>query len=303
MYADIQLQDIEVRRFFDFVNERHAIYLRKTRGDSWPWTTDPVLQRYSFPNVFRVLDKTNIALMKQLIEPYWGHPELFFNVAIFRGYGWAPTQKAIGFIDNYEPTKYVAMVENLRQAGQQTKTRAYRIQATTQDAHGNIPHSMIEQMFGITFAQLWQKRNIMKPDWNGNSLEAIWYRLLDAHIPTYGPFICYEVVNDLRHTRYLQGATDIYTWAYAGPGVRESILRLMGLERQDKKYTPSQDDCISVMQKLSQVATQYLATWVQPPPQLEMVDLTHCLGSYNAYTYLKGKEGRKHGLRFYKREG
>ena len=114
-YADIQLQDIEVRRFFDFVNERHAIYLRKTRGDPWPWTSDPILQKYSFPNVFRVLDKTSIALMKQLIEPYWGHTELFFNVAIFRGYGWAPTQKAIGFIDNYEPAKYVAMVENSTQ--------------------------------------------------------------------------------------------------------------------------------------------------------------------------------------------
>jgi hypothetical protein len=300
MYADIQLQDIEVRRFFNFVNERHAIYLRKTRGDPWPWTTDPILQKYHFPNVFRALDRTCIALMEQLIERYWGNPELFFNVAIFRGYGWAPTQKAIGFIDNYEPAKYVNMVENLRKAGYQTKTRAYRIQAKVQDAQGNIPHSMIEQLFGIAFADLWKKRNSMKPD-PDDTLETAFNRLIDARIPSYGPFICYEVVNDLHHTRYLQGATDAYTWAYAGKGVQESIIRLMGLERQDKKYTPAQDECISVMRTLLQVAPDYLSTWVQPPPQLEMVDLTHCLGSYNAYVYIKGKEGRKHGLRFYKR--
>ena len=34
--------------FFNFINERHAIYINKEAGAEFPWTEDNILKTYSF---------------------------------------------------------------------------------------------------------------------------------------------------------------------------------------------------------------------------------------------------------------
>jgi hypothetical protein len=46
--------------------------------------------------------------------------------------------------------------------------------------------------------------------------------------PFLGDFMAYEVVTDLRHTKYLSGAEDIMTWCNLGPGAIRGLLRLLG---------------------------------------------------------------------------
>jgi hypothetical protein len=46
----------------------------------------------------------------------------------------------------------------------------------------------------------------------------------------WGAFMAYEVVTDLRHTRYLRTARDIMTWANAGPGAVRGLNRIHGRE-------------------------------------------------------------------------
>lgn len=52
--------------FWDFVRERHAIYLRRQAGAAPPWTTDPVLANYHFTNVYRELDPGTVFIREQL---------------------------------------------------------------------------------------------------------------------------------------------------------------------------------------------------------------------------------------------
>lgn len=40
----------------EFVLERHKVYLARQRGEEQPWTTDPVISKVKFTNMFRVLD-------------------------------------------------------------------------------------------------------------------------------------------------------------------------------------------------------------------------------------------------------
>jgi len=44
-------------KFFNYLNERHIIYLRRQNGVKYPWTSDAILTEYSFCNVYRELDK------------------------------------------------------------------------------------------------------------------------------------------------------------------------------------------------------------------------------------------------------
>ena len=49
-----------VEGFYDYINERHAIYLKRFIGEPFPWTDDEILQTYSFCNVYRELDKVMV---------------------------------------------------------------------------------------------------------------------------------------------------------------------------------------------------------------------------------------------------
>ena len=71
--------------FWDFVCERHSIYLKRQAGAPPPWTTDSVLANYHFTNVYRELDPGTVFIREQLnrngdasIE------ERVFNVAMYR---------------------------------------------------------------------------------------------------------------------------------------------------------------------------------------------------------------------------
>lgn len=43
--------------FYLFCAERHAVWVRRNRGDVWPWTRNPILQCHHFCNVYRELDR------------------------------------------------------------------------------------------------------------------------------------------------------------------------------------------------------------------------------------------------------
>ena len=64
----------KVEGFFNYINERHQIYLRRENGLHPPWTEDKILKTYSFCNVFRELDTVTEWIRKNWREPYFDHP-------------------------------------------------------------------------------------------------------------------------------------------------------------------------------------------------------------------------------------
>ena len=73
-----------VEGFYDYINERHAIYLKRFIGEPHPWTDDEILQTYSFCNVYRELDKVTVWIRENWKEPYADHPNLPFAMAMAR---------------------------------------------------------------------------------------------------------------------------------------------------------------------------------------------------------------------------
>lgn len=55
--------------YVDFVLERHRVWERRQMGAEPPWTDDPVLAKYKFTNVYRVLDHGSQFLLRELLQP------------------------------------------------------------------------------------------------------------------------------------------------------------------------------------------------------------------------------------------
>lgn len=290
----IVLKKSNVKRFFDFMNERHAIYLRRAAGEEFPWTNDPILQKYKFTNIYRELDKGTVWNREKIREPYNDHPELFFNLAAYRCYNLESTQAALGFIENYDAGSVVSKLHKLSNAGMKVFTGAYVITGTLQDEEGNYPDK-VTQVFGIMLNQLWNRRVELEPQ-PGDTLHSAFTRIAHA-VKGMGKFITYEIISDLRWTRYLNTASDIMEWANPGPGAKRGMLRLMGAQIMHRwEYSmpvPSDTEIIAAMQHLLKVSPDYLAEWMDP---LEMREIEHSLCEWDKHERVRLGQGRPRSL-------
>lgn len=281
--------------FWYYVNERHAIYLRRERGYEFPWTEDEILQTYKFCNVFRELDVGTIWLRKEIREPYAHHKELFFNIAMYRLYNYVGTAEEIirnvGFIAKREQLRdVVSLVTKRKERGDRVFTGAHMIT-------GTLGGSKIHQVFEVCLDALWNNSNWLQPHPDDNLQKA--FNRLNGNNPGYGPFISYEVMTDLRHTRYLEKADDIYIWANAGPGAKRGVCRLLGLQvntREGGKASrdvhalyPTPEGYIAHMRSIVAMQDSYREKFV---PRMEARDVEHSLCEWDKYERTRNDEGR-----------
>lgn len=129
------------------------------------------------------------------------------------------------------------------------------------------------------------------------SLEDTWARFQAPRYIGWGPFMAYEAVTDMRHTRYLRNAPDLYTWANAGPGAIRGLNRLFlrGTKQSPPKdYT--NDEMFDLMRKLNDLDTPEMNRVFGNPdevsPRFEMRDIEHSLCEYDKYQRVTRSEGK-----------
>lgn len=272
---------------FNWINERHMIYVRRAEGRQPPWTDDPILSEYRFCNVFRELDTVTIWIRKNWREPYAFHPNLWFMMATARLINWPGTLQDItlhtDFPERFDIPQILDVFTERRKADKKIFGGAYVI------TNGGSTKPKEQYVLEDCLQPLWER----EPEWNNYSNPLIsleetwkWFRKTNG----FGPFIAYEVVTDLRHTRYLRSATDIYTWANAGPGALRGLNRLLG-KHPDAPLRPA--TALAHMQRLLAYANgpdSPLGPHVPRP--LEMRDIEHSLCETDKYLRVLNGEGR-----------
>lgn len=286
MVAVIKPPSQSLRQFFDFINERHSIFVRRARGEAWPWTSDPILQKYRFTNVFRELDRVTVWLRENWREPYADHPNLWFAMAMARQINWPDTLEEIGFPEKWQPRRVMHIIQRRRIQGLKAYTSAYMLTGGKQ---------------GGTKAR-WTTRGILDPLYKDpprlhpeQSLEHA-FQMFNGR-PGFGPFLSYEVVTDLRHTRYLRDAPDIMTWANAGPGAIRGLHRVWGRPLKLAKLNRKRlvgvlplgaEQALDEMRLLLSASPKYLKRHV---PALEMRDVEHSLCEWDKYERMRLGQG------------
>lgn len=277
-------------KFAYFINERHHIYLKRSAGEPFPWTLDPIMQKFKFTNVFRELDRGTVFCREHIREPYAQHCELFFNIAIYRRYNHYPTFESVGYVFNYEGLAKDQIIANIRGRIRDHKavyTSAHMLCGMISDDNGIPIPDRTSQIWDYAFGKLWEKRKELEPV-SGDCLESAFFKCLNARIPAFGPFIWYEVITDLRHTRYLNNASDIMTWANPGPGAARGLARICNVFQKGKPVPIPRSQQLDLMRKLLWNSMNWRANYV---PSLEMRDIEHSLCEWDKYERVMAGEG------------
>jgi hypothetical protein len=290
----MQMIEEKIQEYFWWINERHWIYVSRNQGDEWPWTDDPILQKFKFTNVFRELDAGTVWLRENWRDDLDDHPDLFFNICLYRQFNLIATAEKLGYqVGDEPPNKNIRWrfwdadftekyLIGRKAQGNSIYTNSHMVSGTVGGGKG-IPK--ITRTVRFVLDHMWDKEYQYVP-FTSDSLENAFYRLLEA--PGFGPFTTYEVITDLRHTRYLRNAPDTMTWANPGGGAMRGLNRLYGLSTHPKKQR-STSDYINDMRRLLDMSNERLEDHVPP---LEMRDIEHSLCEYDKYA--RAKSGVSH---------
>ena len=104
-----------------------------------------------------------------------------------------------------------------------------------------------------------------------------------TQLPHQGDFTAYEVVTDLRHTKALEKANDILTWANPGPGAARGCTWLTGRE-YNRHSKVDRVAMMNVMRQLLELANDdSVFLWPEEWPRWELREVEHTLCEFDKY--------------------
>jgi hypothetical protein len=240
-----------MRHLIHWVSEREAIRLRKERGDAWPWTDDPILDRYRFCNVRREDDRVTIWIRDRVRRPYAGHPLLWLMLCICRYVNWPDTLGELiergawpDFL-GFDEHALCSALRDRRARGAKVYTGAYVIPPSSipgSDKHDHVAN--------VAIGSLWRGRDRFSDLASGQcrSMREAHAKILE--FPGWGAFLAYQAAVDMRFTDLLGGAEDLDRWAAAGPGTIRGLNRM---HRRDVRAGLPQDRALSEMLEIRKV--------------------------------------------------
>lgn len=297
------IKPVDGTPLWDYMKERHRTHIMRLQNpiaDPLTWTKDPIIQKYSFCNVFRELDRTTVWIDQHIRQPFADHPNLWFLLCLARQINWAPTLDQLlkeAGLPEWHPDRVLEILRERHAQGIKTYTGAYIIAAD------GGKHATYEDKPPFTV------HKVLDPLWHANPVDQLTNTSIQqateclTQFHGFGAFLAYEVATDLRHTRYLREAPDVMTWANPGPGAKRGLNRLVG---RTLGATLRTERAIAEMRQLLADSASHLPGWVhagatdfsgaQTAPVLELRDIEHSLCDLDKYLRVVNGEGAPRSL-------
>lgn len=308
-----------MQEFFDFAKKRHDIYLKRQAEEPWPWSDDPILNKYRFTNVYRELDATTVWFRKWVRDPLRDSRNVMLATILFRWINRTITGEAI-FRQIVNPqdrrTPWDILLEASSKGEEEIQeafdimyysiksmlgrgpymTGAYVIKSPDgydklRGVLKNVEWFMLSKQGFRDEMLSWQEVSDHMLE-NPVTLRNAWEWVREHKF--MGDFMAYEAVTDLRHTALLDNAPDIMTWANPGPGAMRGLNRLHG--RYGKMHRTHRAEYIMEMRELLDMSRDGMWPNDEMYPPFEMRDIEHTLCEFDKYERTRTGEGKPRGV-------
>lgn len=207
--------------YWRFAFLRQSAFMRRVRGESPPWTEDPVIAAHRFTNAYRASDRVSQYLIRRVQYAGDQSPEeIFFRTLLFKFFNrietWEHLVDALGEVrwSGFSLARAEAALDQLRRDGETVYSAAYIMPSPAFGAerkHSNHLR-LIEHMMRASAPQ----RAADAP-----SLEGV-FQLLRG-FPSLGDFLAFQITIDLNYSSLLTFSE--MDFVVAGPGARDGIRK------------------------------------------------------------------------------
>jgi hypothetical protein len=212
--------------YWRFAHERQQIFYRRARGESDPWTDDPILGQFKFCNAFRASDRVSQYLIRDVIYSDRGvdlaAEDVFLRIILFRFFSkestWRVLEAATGGIGRRTlKPEILADVLDRQRREQPIYTAAFILAAHDVYGQGSKHRNhlmLVDEMFG--------PRRLGRDLARARSLEDVYEALIAW--PMIGPFMAYQLAIDLNYSEHLEFSEDDFTMP--GPGAERGLKKV-----------------------------------------------------------------------------
>lgn len=198
----LKMKEEVFKFYFYFIQERMNMFWSRRRGTKMPWTQDPILQKYRFTNVYRVVDRVSQYLIKDVIysNPHLSEEDIALRIIVFKIFNkietWELLQERLGILSlKTFNTVDISKVLTVRRTSYPIFNNAYMMTGT----HSLYNHlkSKHEKWLQMVKDELIGKRVLTKVI-KAKSLGEIY-----AHLKTcsfIGEFLAYQYAIDLNYS-------------------------------------------------------------------------------------------------------
>lgn len=267
----------KTKELFEFIRERHSIYLKKTAGLPKPWTKDHVLRAYRFCNVYRELDTQTRWLSGMWGSRYGTDTDYWFACVVYRLTNWHETAKDLGYPVPWNKKHFIYTLNKRKVTGQKVYSGAYTIST---NGVAMEKHLYLANKLDI----IWKNREKIRYR-KGEKLQDFYERLMNYDC--MGSFLAAQVVADMKFFGDAKKAADWWTFVAPGPGSERGLNRVL-CQPKDQPWRTA-----AWLTKLAELHDAISPMCVKHNmPKLSAQDLQNCLCEFDKYQRVLLGEGR-----------
>jgi hypothetical protein len=280
---------VKISKVYDyywiFAKKRQDAFFARMSGKPFPWSDDPILQKFKFTNAYRASDRVSQYLIKEVI--YKGDQsveDVFFRCILFKIFNkietWKLLLNALGDITyrEYSFDRYDSVLTAAMSRGESIYSAAYIMPSRGIPTSHKKKHRMHLELVSKMLAD-----ELPKKVSNATSLKDV-YELLLAY-PGIGKFLAFQYAIDLNYSNITN--FDEMDYVVAGPGANNGIIKCFsntaGLSNEDiiKHMTESQEE------QFLRLGLDFKDLWGRP---LQLIDCQNLFCEIDKYSRVKFPE-------------
>lgn len=280
--------------YWRFAAARQEAFFNRLEGKEYPWTSDPIITKHKFTNVYRAADRVSQYLIKNVIynDALPNSPkEILFRILLFKLFNkietWELLTSKIGHLtfEEYDFKKYDKVLTNAFANGKRIYSAAY-IMPSGKSYFGFIrKHTnhlkLIELIiYSNTYEKLMGARTMQQA-----------FEILKK-FPGLGDFLAYQLLIDINYSTIINFSESEFV--VPGPGAKGGISKCFqdtgGLSNVEviKLMTDRQD------QEFERLGVSFKSLWGR---ELQLIDCQNLFCEVDKYArvkhpYIKGQSDR-----------
>lgn len=209
--------------YWKFAAERQAIFFRRVKGLTRPWTDDPILSHHKFTNVYRASDRVSQYLIRNVLykgDQAWR--EVFFRVLLFKLFNKIETWELLTSslrepLTTAMPLRAVSdILSEARLSGRKIYSGAYIMPSGTGPFRAEQKHESHLRILKHLFDQSVPERLA-----DCRTMQRAF--LLLHSFPMMGDFLAYQYLTDLNYGETLNFSESEFV--VPGPGAKSGLRK------------------------------------------------------------------------------
>lgn len=213
--------------YWIFAAKRQNVFVQRKAGAAYPWTIDPILQKYKFTNPYRASDRVSQYLIRNVIYcggtgNIYSPEDTFFRIILFKLFNrietWEHLEKTFGSLDykTYSFDKFSSCLNDLLESKKKIYSAAYIMPSGTSFGY------LHKHDNNLKLLELMMSEHIVAKIAKTKNLKEL-YELLLSY-PSLGRFLAFQYAIDINYSELCDFSE--MDFVVAGPGARSGIAKL-----------------------------------------------------------------------------